>query len=128
MRHCYMNINFQTCMQHSVLQLLNTRLHLLFVTNDHHPLFSVSDPGLMGVTKSPSLHSSISDPGMPGICKELVGQSLARLRSSTGSEESMADRLISDLNLVYMAVQTISDLYDSLDDDSQDSGEFQSTS
>uniref|UniRef100_A0AAX7SF64 Kinesin-like protein KIF14 n=1 Tax=Astatotilapia calliptera TaxID=8154 RepID=A0AAX7SF64_ASTCA len=100
--------------------LLNTRLHLLFVTNDHHPLFSVSDPGLMGVTKSPSLHSSISDPGMPGICKELVGQSLARLRSSTGSEESMADRLISDLNLVYMAVQTISDLYDSLDDDSQD--------
>lgn len=89
---------------------------------------SVSDPGLMGVTKSPSLHSSISDPGMPGICKELVGQSLARLRSSTGSEESMADRLISDLNLVYMAVQTISDLYDSLDDDSQDSGEFLSTS
>lgn len=82
----------------------------------------------MGVTKSPSLHSSISDPGMPGICKELVGQSLARLRSSTGLEESMADRLISDLNLVYMAVQTISDLYDSLDDDSQDSGEFQSTS
>lgn len=82
----------------------------------------------MGVTKSPSLHSSISDPGMPGICKELVAQSLARLRSSTGSEESMADRLISDLNLVYMAVQTISDLYDSLDDDSQDSGEFQSTS
>uniref|UniRef100_A0A669EFL8 Kinesin-like protein KIF14 n=1 Tax=Oreochromis niloticus TaxID=8128 RepID=A0A669EFL8_ORENI len=108
--------------------LLNTRLHLIFVTNDHHPLFSMSDPGLMGVTKSPSLHSSISDPGMPGICKELVGQSLARLRSSTGSEESMADRLISDLNLVYVAVQTISDLYDSLDDDSQDSGEFQSTS
>ncbi|XP_005755956.1 kinesin-like protein KIF14, partial [Pundamilia nyererei] len=91
-----------------------------------HPIQSLhsgssQSAGLMGVTKSPSLHSSISDPGMPGICKELVGQSLARLRSSTGSEESMADRLISDLNLVYMAVQTISDLYDSLDDDSQDS-------
>uniref|UniRef100_A0AAX7VW16 Kinesin-like protein KIF14 n=1 Tax=Astatotilapia calliptera TaxID=8154 RepID=A0AAX7VW16_ASTCA len=87
-----------------------------------HPIQSLhsgssQSAGLMGVTKSPSLHSSISDPGMPGICKELVGQSLARLRSSTGSEESMADRLISDLNLVYMAVQTISDLYDSLDDD-----------
>uniref|UniRef100_A0A669DG81 Kinesin-like protein KIF14 n=1 Tax=Oreochromis niloticus TaxID=8128 RepID=A0A669DG81_ORENI len=98
-----------------------------------HPIQSLhsgssQSAGLMGVTKSPSLHSSISDPGMPGICKELVGQSLARLRSSTGSEESMADRLISDLNLVYVAVQTISDLYDSLDDDSQDSGEFQSTS
>lgn len=91
-----------------------------------HPIQSLhsgssQSAGLMGVTKSPSLHSSISDPGMPGICKELVGQSLARLRSSTGSEESMADRLISDLNLVYVAVQTISDLYDSLDDDSQDS-------
>uniref|UniRef100_A0A3B4GTC5 Kinesin family member 14 n=1 Tax=Pundamilia nyererei TaxID=303518 RepID=A0A3B4GTC5_9CICH len=91
-----------------------------------HPIQSLhsgssQSAGLMGVTKSPPLHSSISDPGMPGICKELVGQSLARLRSSTGSEESMADRLISDLNLVYMAVQTISDLYDSLDDDSQDS-------
>lgn len=32
---------------------------------------------------------------------------------------------MSDLNLVYTAVQTISDLYESLDDDSQDSGERQ---
>ncbi|XP_006792143.1 kinesin-like protein KIF14 [Neolamprologus brichardi] len=42
-----------------------------------HPIQSLhsgssQSAGLMGVTKSPSLHSSISDPGMPGICKELV--------------------------------------------------------
>ncbi|XP_030583286.1 kinesin-like protein KIF14 isoform X2 [Archocentrus centrarchus] len=90
-----------------------------------HPIQSLhsgssQSAGLIGATKPPSVHSSITDPGMPGICKELVGQSLARLRSSTGTEESLADRLISDLNLIYMAVQTISDQYDSLDDDSQD--------
>uniref|UniRef100_A0A3Q0RYW7 Kinesin family member 14 n=1 Tax=Amphilophus citrinellus TaxID=61819 RepID=A0A3Q0RYW7_AMPCI len=87
-----------------------------------HPIQSLhsgssQSAGLIGATKPPSVHSSITDPGMPGICKELVGQSLARLRSSTGTEESLADRLISDLNLIYIAVQAISDQYDSLDDD-----------
>lgn len=80
---------------------------------------------MMGVAKPPPTHSSTTDPAMAGICKELIGQSMARLRSCSATEESMADRLISDLKLVYMAVQTISDLYDSMDDDSQDSGESQ---
>lgn len=79
----------------------------------------------MGVAKPPSTHSSTTESAMPGICKELVGQSVARLRGCSGTEESMADRLASDLHLVYMAVQTISDLYDSLDDDSQENGEIQ---
>uniref|UniRef100_A0A3B5L413 Kinesin-like protein KIF14 n=1 Tax=Xiphophorus couchianus TaxID=32473 RepID=A0A3B5L413_9TELE len=65
---------------------------------------------------------------LPSACfqlTELIGRSLARLRSCSETEETLADRLISDLNLVYTAVQTISDLYESLDDDSQDSGERQ---
>lgn len=60
---------------------------------------------------------------MPGICKELIGQSVARLRGCISSEESLADRLASDLHLVYTTVQTVADLYDSLDDDSQENGE-----
>lgn len=79
----------------------------------------------MGVAKPPSTHSSTTDSALPGICKELIGQSVARLRGCSGTEESLADRLASDLHLVYMAVQTISDLYDSLDDDSQENGEIQ---
>lgn len=88
-------------------------------------LFTVSVPGLMGVVKPPSTHSISTDSAMPGICKELIGQSVARLRGCSGTEESLADRLASDLHLVYAAVQTISDLYDGLDDDSQENGEIQ---
>ncbi|XP_059197955.1 kinesin-like protein KIF14 [Centropristis striata] len=88
-----------------------------------HPIQSLANcssqsAGLMGVAKPPSTHSSSSDSGMPGICKELIGQSVARLRGCSGTEESMADRLASDLQLMYVAVQTISNLYDSMDDDS----------
>lgn len=79
----------------------------------------------MGVVTLPSTHSISGDSAMPGICKELIGQSVARLRESRGIEESMADRLASDLYLVYVAVQTISDLYDSMDEDSQENGEIQ---
>lgn len=79
----------------------------------------------MGVVAPPSTHSISGDSAMPGICKELIGQSVARLRESRGIEESMADRLASDLYLVYVAVQTISDLYDSMDEDSQENGEIQ---
>uniref|UniRef100_UPI0037E9B30F kinesin-like protein KIF14 n=1 Tax=Semicossyphus pulcher TaxID=241346 RepID=UPI0037E9B30F len=89
-----------------------------------HPIQSLhsssQSAGLMGAVKPPSTHSSSTDSSMPGICKELIGQSVARLRGCSGTEESMADRLASDLHLVFMAVQTISDLYDSLDDDSQE--------
>ena len=76
----------------------------------------------MGVAKPPSTHSSSTDTATPGICKELIGQSVARLRSCSATEESMADRLASDLHLIYEAVQTLSDLYNSLDDDSQENG------
>lgn len=79
----------------------------------------------MGVAKPPSTHSSNADSALPGICKELIGQSLARLRGCSGMEESVADRLASDLHLLYVAVQTISDLYDGLDDNSQENGEIQ---
>ncbi|XP_077441325.1 kinesin-like protein KIF14 isoform X2 [Vanacampus margaritifer] len=80
---------------------------------------SYSD-GLMGVVTPPSTRSSTTDSTMPGICKELVGQSVARLRGFAGAEESLADRLASDLHRVCTAIQTISELYDSLDDDSQE--------
>ncbi|XP_069558309.1 LOW QUALITY PROTEIN: kinesin-like protein KIF14 [Brachyistius frenatus] len=91
-----------------------------------HPIQSLlngssQSAGLMGVTKPPSTHSSTTDPTMPAICKEMIGQSLARLRGCSGTEESLADRFIYDLNRVYTAVQTIADLYDNLDDDIQDS-------
>ncbi|XP_070688470.1 kinesin-like protein KIF14 [Pempheris klunzingeri] len=90
-----------------------------------HPIQSLhhnssQSAGLMGVVKPPSTHSSCTDSAMPGICKELIGQSVARLRGCSGTEESLADRLASDLHLVYLAVQTIADLYDGLDDDSQE--------
>uniref|UniRef100_A0A7N8X6T9 Kinesin-like protein KIF14 n=1 Tax=Mastacembelus armatus TaxID=205130 RepID=A0A7N8X6T9_9TELE len=75
---------------------------------------------LMGVAKPPSTHSSSKDSAIPSLCKELIGQSVARLRDCSGTEESMADRMVSDLNLVYVAIQTIYELYDSLDEDSQD--------
>ncbi|XP_060889796.1 kinesin-like protein KIF14 [Labrus mixtus] len=90
-----------------------------------HPIQSLHNSssqsaGLMGVVKPPSTHPSSTDSSMPGICKELIGQSVARLRGCSGTEESMADRLASDLHMVYMAIQTISDLYNSLEDDSQE--------
>ncbi|XP_058495067.1 kinesin-like protein KIF14 [Solea solea] len=76
--------------------------------------------GLMGVAKPPSTHPSSTSSALPGICKELIGQSVAHLRGCRGAEESVADRLACDLNLVYTAVQTISDLYDGLDDDNHE--------
>ncbi|XP_039985458.1 kinesin-like protein KIF14 [Xiphias gladius] len=90
-----------------------------------HPIQSLHNgcsqsAGLMGVSKPPSTHSSSADSALPGICKELIGQSVAQLRGCSGTEESMADRLASNLNLVYAAVQAISDLYNSLDDNSQE--------
>ena len=90
-----------------------------------HRTLHLSVQGLMGVLKPPSTHSSSPGSAMPGICKELIGQSLACLRGFHGTEESMADRLVSDLNLMYVAVQSISDLYNSLDDNSQENGEVE---
>ena len=88
------------------------------------PTFSVlsSVPGLIGVAKPPSTHLSSSSSTLPGICKELIGQTMATLRGCVGTEESMADQLIQDLQLVYTVVRTVSDLYDGLDDDSQENG------
>ncbi|XP_034386858.1 kinesin-like protein KIF14 isoform X2 [Cyclopterus lumpus] len=90
-----------------------------------HPIQSLHNgssqsAGLMGVAKPPSTHSSSTDSAMPGICKELIGQSVARLRGCGGTDESMADRLVSDLHLMNVAIQIISDIYNSLDDDSQE--------
>uniref|UniRef100_A0AAQ4NX01 Kinesin-like protein KIF14 n=1 Tax=Gasterosteus aculeatus aculeatus TaxID=481459 RepID=A0AAQ4NX01_GASAC len=90
-----------------------------------HPIQSLHNgpsqsAGLMGAAKPPSTHSRSIDSAVPGICKELIGQSVSRLRGSGGTEDGMADRLASDLHLMYAAVQTISDIYDSLDDDSEE--------
>lgn len=86
----------------------------------------VCTEGLMcGSVQPPSNQMITTEPAVPRLCKELIGRSLAHLRSCSETEETLADRLMSDLNLVYTAVQTISDLYESLDDDSQDSGEQQ---
>ncbi|XP_059923848.1 kinesin-like protein KIF14 [Gadus macrocephalus] len=90
-----------------------------------HPIQSLlgassTSTGLMGVAQPPSTHPSASSSALPGICKELIGQSLSTLRGCGGPEESMADRLIHDLQLVYTVVRTVCDLYDGLDDDSQE--------
>ncbi|XP_043985739.1 kinesin-like protein KIF14 [Gambusia affinis] len=91
-----------------------------------HPIQSLTNSsqsaGLMcGSVQPPSNQMITTEPAVPRLCKELIGRSLAHLRSCSETEETLADRLMSDLNLVYTAVQTISDLYESLDDDSQDS-------
>lgn len=79
----------------------------------------------MGAVQPPSgLPATGRDSATPGICKELLGQAAARLRGSQGAEESLADRLVSDLTLVYAAVQSISDLYSGLDEDSQENGDL----
>ncbi|XP_077463203.1 kinesin-like protein KIF14 isoform X1 [Stigmatopora argus] len=81
---------------------------------------STHSDGLMGVATPPSTSFSTTDSAVPRICKELIGQSVARLRGFGANEESLGDRLASSLHGVYEAMQTISDLYDSLDDDSQE--------
>ncbi|KAK7889810.1 hypothetical protein WMY93_025370 [Mugilogobius chulae] len=90
-----------------------------------HPIQSLhngssQNAGLIGGPKPPSTSPSSTDSAVPGICKELIGQSVAHLSSYSVTEESLADRLASDLFVVYTAAQTISDLYDGLDDESPD--------
>uniref|UniRef100_A0A4W5MF70 Kinesin-like protein KIF14 n=1 Tax=Hucho hucho TaxID=62062 RepID=A0A4W5MF70_9TELE len=79
-----------------------------------HPIQSLHNSNL-----SQSSGNS-SDSVLPGICKDLIGQTVGQLRECHSHEESMADRLTSDLYCVYTAVTTISDMYDGLDDDSQE--------
>ncbi|RXN20580.1 kinesin KIF14 [Labeo rohita] len=84
------------------------------------PRLSLAE-GLMN--KPLSLHSSTSDSALPAICKDLIGSAVARLRSSCQSaeeSESLADQLTLDLLAVHRAVRSIADLYEHLDDDSQE--------
>lgn len=74
----------------------------------------------MGMSKTPSLHSNTSDSALPAICKDLIGASIARLRSCQSADESLADKLTLDLLASHTAVRSIADLYDHLDDDSQE--------
>lgn len=90
-----------------------------------HPIQSLhctpsQSTGLMN--KPPSLHSSTSDSALPGICKDLIGSAVARLRScqSADESESLADKLTLDLLSVHRAVRSITDLYEDLDDDSEE--------
>ncbi|XP_034035899.1 kinesin-like protein KIF14 [Thalassophryne amazonica] len=90
-----------------------------------HPIQSLHNSssqsgGLMGVAAPHSTSLCTTDTALPGICKELIGQSVARLRGCSVTDESVADRLASNLYLVYTAIQAISEQYDSLDDDSQE--------
>lgn len=81
----------------------------------------------MGMSKPPSLHSSTSDSALPAICKDLIGASIARLRScqSSDEDESLADKLTLDLLAVHGAVRSIADLYEHLDDDGQENCKHQ---
>ncbi|XP_052395563.1 kinesin-like protein KIF14 isoform X2 [Carassius gibelio] len=90
-----------------------------------HPIQSLHcapsrSTGLMN--KPPSLHPSTSDSALPAICKDLIGSAVARLRSCQSAEESesLADKLTLDLLAVHRAVRSIADLYEHLDDDSQE--------
>ncbi|KAK7126943.1 hypothetical protein R3I94_018200 [Phoxinus phoxinus] len=90
-----------------------------------HPIQSLhcgpsQSTGLMN--KPPSLRSSTSDSALPGICKDLIGSAVSRLRSCQSAEEneSLADKLTLDLLAVHSAVRSIADLYEHLDDDSQE--------
>lgn len=87
-------------------------------------IFRVFLSGLMN--KLPSLHSSTSDSALPGICKDLIGSAVSRLRSCRSAEEneSLADKLTLDLLAVHGAVRSIADLYEHLDDDSQENRTF----
>uniref|UniRef100_A0A8C2A6D8 Kinesin-like protein KIF14 n=1 Tax=Cyprinus carpio TaxID=7962 RepID=A0A8C2A6D8_CYPCA len=90
-----------------------------------HPIQSLhcapsQSTGLMN--KPPSLHSRTSDSALPAICKDLIGSAVARLRTCQSAEEteSLADKLTLDLLVVHRAVRSIADLYEHLDDDSQE--------
>ncbi len=79
------------------------------------------------MNKPPSLYSSTSDSALPAICKDMIGSAVARLRSCqlTEESESMGDKLILDLLAIYHAVRSIADLYENLDDDSQENCKHQ---
>ncbi|XP_051551445.1 kinesin-like protein KIF14 [Myxocyprinus asiaticus] len=92
-----------------------------------HPIQSLhcapsQSTGLMGISKSPSLHTSTSDSALPAICKDLIGAAIARLRSYQSMEESesLPNKLTLDLLAIHTAVRSIADLYEHLDDDSQE--------
>ncbi len=79
------------------------------------------------MNKPPSLHSSSSDSALPAICKDMIGSAVARLHSCQSTEEceSLGDKLILDLLTIHRAVKSITDLYEHLDDDSQENCKLQ---
>uniref|UniRef100_A0A8C1ZU86 Kinesin-like protein KIF14 n=1 Tax=Cyprinus carpio TaxID=7962 RepID=A0A8C1ZU86_CYPCA len=91
-----------------------------------HPIQSLhcapsQSTGLMN--KPPPLHFRTSDSALPTICKDLIGSAVARLRSCQSTEEkseSLGDKLTLDLLAIHRAVRSIADLYEHLDDDSQE--------
>uniref|UniRef100_A0A8C2IKK6 Kinesin-like protein KIF14 n=1 Tax=Cyprinus carpio TaxID=7962 RepID=A0A8C2IKK6_CYPCA len=91
-----------------------------------HPIQSLhcapsQSTGLM--SKPPPLHFRTSDSALPTICKDLIGSAVACLRSCQSTEEkseSLGDKLTLDLLAIHRAVRSITDLYEHLDDDSQE--------
>ncbi|MFT7809049.1 kinesin-like protein KIF14 isoform X2 [Arapaima gigas] len=87
-----------------------------------HPIQSLHNcsqhAGMMSMNNPPSLQPSTPGSALPGICKELIGSAVAQLWDSHEVEESLADKLTSDLLLVHTAARSICGMYESLDDDS----------
>ncbi|XP_041133033.1 kinesin-like protein KIF14 [Polyodon spathula] len=86
-----------------------------------HPIQSLLNSQNSGlINHTHSAHSSISESTLPRICKELIGSAVEKLRKCGGNEETLPDRLISDILTIHTGVTAISDLYEHLDDESQE--------
>ncbi|RXM28338.1 Kinesin-like protein KIF14 [Acipenser ruthenus] len=84
-----------------------------------HPIQSLLNSQNSGLINTHSAHSSISESTLPRICKELIGSAVEKLRTC-GGNESLPDRLISDILTIHTGVTAISDFYEHLDDESQE--------
>ncbi|KAI5101784.1 kinesin-like protein KIF14 [Silurus meridionalis] len=92
-----------------------------------HPIQSLnctsSEPtGLISMSKSPAYNSSSSHSTLPSVCKDLIAATVSclRTRSSAEESESLADKLALDLLSVFNAANSITGLYEQLDDNSQE--------
>ncbi|MBN3276859.1 KIF14 protein, partial [Polyodon spathula] len=72
------------------------------------------------INNTHSAHSSVSESTLPLICKELTGSAVEKLRTCGGNEESLPERLISDIPTIHTGVTAISDFYKHLDDENQE--------
>nr|XP_005997779.2 PREDICTED: kinesin-like protein KIF14 isoform X2 [Latimeria chalumnae] len=81
-------------------------------------LQSSHSSGLMN--KSKRVCSSVSETVLPDICKELMGLALESLERNSGTQESIADRVLTDLMTIHTGMMVISKAYKELDEESQE--------